>query len=650
MKKQKLSGPTLTRAAIAEAVVNDAQTRRIRLSFASEEAKVLRASMFDEPWIEQLGLGPGEVDLSKLNSGTSPLLWGHDQHSRENNIGVVEKAWVENGKAYADVRLSMRDDVAGIMQDVNDGIISNVSVGYQIYERTITQKNDGSPDEYRVTGWLPLEISLVSIPADSSVGVGRSAEAPTMFSVTDLPTNHEVRKMENEVITPETPVAANPQQDVNTNQPVDNTRALNAGIAAERKRVSEITELCARSNMDAEFARELISGGVAVDAARAKVLDKLVSKDTTFPHVQGGADEAQKAVRGMEDWLLYRSNEAGENKKPINISGNEYRGSSLTEIAKRCLEMRGVNTRGLTSMEIATRAITHSTSDFPIALQNVMNKTLLNSYASVPDTWRSFCRVGDLSDFRPHYRYRMGSFGDLDTVTENGEFKYGTLRDAERESITAATKGKLLNISRQMIVNDDMGSFMDLTRIMGRGAGRTLEKDVYALIAANPTMGDGVVLFHATHANIATTAAAPTVASFDAARVQMAQQQDVGANDYIDLRPAVWLGPVSLGGSVRVVNEAQYDVDVSNKFQVPNKSRGLVSAVIDTPRLSGTAWYMFCNPADEPVLEVGFLNGQQSPYTEMKVGFEVDGITWKVRLDYGVAAVGWRGVIKNAGA
>jgi hypothetical protein len=311
----------------------------------------------------------------------------------------------------------------------------------------------------------------------------------------------------------------------------------------------------------------------------------------------------------------------------------------------------------MTNSEAATyamRAGGHlSTSTFPILLQNVMNKTLNAAYMNVPDVWREFCAVGSLNDFRPHYRYRAGTFGNLSTVTENNEFTHGTLSDGERESITAGTKGKLLTITRQMIVNDDMGVFANLVTAMGRGAARTVEADVFALLAANPTMNDTGALFNSTavttaggHANI-TGYGAPAVAIFDTVRQAMATQRDVSLNDYISVRPSVWLGPVALGGVARVTNESQYDIDQNSKTSYyPNKSRGLFDKIVDTPRLTGSVWYAFANPGEEPVIEVGFLNGQQSPYTEMQDGFEVDGVTWKVRLDYGVAAVGWRGAHK----
>jgi hypothetical protein len=310
------------------------------------------------------------------------------------------------------------------------------------------------------------------------------------------------------------------------------------------------------------------------------------------------------------------------------LNGNPFRGMSMLDMARDSLERAGVRTRGLLAREIAQRAISHSTSDFPIIFQNVMHKTLVAAYTAVPDVWRTFCRVGTLSDFRPHYRYRPGSFGNLSTVAENGTYTYGTLPDAERESITGATKGKLLNLSRQMIINDDLGTFTDAARAMGRGAARTVEADVFTLLAANPTMGDTGALFNATvestaggHANLNASGAAPTVAGFDAVRQAMGAHLDVGGNDYVAARPAVWVGPLAHEGQANVVNESQYDIDQSNKTSYyPNKSRGMLRQIVGTPRLTGNIWYVFADPNEEPVIEVAFLDGEQAtrPFTPNK--------------------------------
>jgi len=125
---------------------------------------------------------------------------------------------------------------------------------------------------------------------------------------------------------------------------------------------------------------------------------------------------------------------------------------------------------------------------------------------------------------------------------------------------------------------------------------------------------------------------------------------DGSKNDYPALRPAVWLGPLALGGPARSINDAQYDPDTANKLQRPNFVNGLYRDIVDTPRLSGTRRYSFTDATEAPVLEVAFLDGAQEPYLEVKDGFDVDGAQYKVRLDYGVAAVDYRGAVTNAGA
>lgn len=642
--KQRLNGPPLTRAAMADASVIDETSRSLRLSFSSEIA-YLRASFFDEPWIEILGHDDGECDLSRINSGSAPLLWGHDAGDRENNVGVIERAWIENGKGYADVRFSARQDVADLFNDVRDGIVTNVSVGYQIRERTLVKQNNEGPDEYRVTSWLPMEISLVSVPADDSVGVGRSDARK--FTCTNIKDTEMTEQVQNQPAAPapelrQVETASAPDLAVVAREMAENA------VRSERARIAEISALARQHNLGDEFVREQTVSGVSVADAHKAALAVIATRGPEIlPNITAGADQVDKTRAAAEVWLLHRG---GEKVEQSALNGNDFRGMTLLDMARHAIG----SPRGLNSNEIAQRATSHSTSDFPIILQNVMHKSLQTAYMNTPDVWREFCAVGSLSDFRPHYRYRMGSFGNLATVAENGAFTYGTISDAQRESITGATKGKLLNVSRQMIINDDLGGFLNIVRAMGRGAARTVEVDVFALLASNPTMGDGGALFNATavttaggHANLNASGAAPTVAGFEAARAAMAVQLDVGSNDYISVKPSIWLGPVALRGQAAVTNDSQYDLDVSSKTSFyPNKSRGLFDKVIDTPRLTGNIWYAFANPSDEPVIEVGFLNGQQSPYTEMQQGFEVDGVTWKVRLDYGVAAVGYRGAHK----
>ena len=130
----------------------------------------------------------------------------------------------------------------------------------------------------------------------------------------------------------------------------------------------------------------------------------------------------------------------------------------------------------------------------------------------------------------------------------------------------------------------------------------------------------------------------------------MAAQMDVSGNDFLALTPAVWLGPTGIEGAAKVVNNSTYDPDANNKLQRANIAAGLVQTIVGTPRLSGTPWFMFADPAQAPVLEVAFLDGIDTPYLELENGFTVDGARWKVRLDFAVGGLDFRGAVRSTGA
>jgi hypothetical protein len=302
---------------------------------------------------------------------------------------------------------------------------------------------------------------------------------------------------------------------------------------------------------------------------------------------------------------------------------------------------------------VLAASVPQTTSDFSLLLENTLHKILVGGYNTANFTWNRFCATGTLSDYRPHNRYHLSSFNDLLPVNEAGEYANGVLGDGAKETITGKRKGRILEITPEVLINDDLGAFTRIAAALGQAAGRTIEKDVYALLAMNngfgPTMNDGKPLFDAAHNNIAATGSAPTVPVFDQVRQQMAQQMDVGGNDFLDITPAVWLGPLALGGAARTINEALYDTTVQNKFQVPNIVRGLFRDAVDTPRLSGSAWYAFADAGVEPVLEVAFLDGVSTPTLQQETNFRTDGLAWKVVHRYGVGGIGWRGAILNPG-
>lgn len=154
----------------------DPETREVEFSFSSE-------APYERWWgIEILGHAPGECDMSWIASGRAPFLSDHDM---DDQIGIVVRAW-RDAKAKANravARFGRGADAEEEMQDAADGVRINISVGYEIRELELVKK-DGDVATYRVTDWLPLECSLVSIPADMTVGIGRSVNVETTAPAT----------------------------------------------------------------------------------------------------------------------------------------------------------------------------------------------------------------------------------------------------------------------------------------------------------------------------------------------------------------------------------------------------------------------------------------------------------------------------------
>jgi hypothetical protein len=312
--------------------------------------------------------------------------------------------------------------------------------------------------------------------------------------------------------------------------------------AAEKDRQTEIRKIVAQVRLPASVADEAIQGDKTVDQVREIVIAELAKQSEATevrnanPSVTAGKDAGEKFREGASAWIIQRAGVAETVQKHQGgklLDAGEFRGMSLREIARESLERANVKTRGLDVMKMVGMALTHragyqTASDFSVLLENTLHKILLASYGVTPDTWSRFCAKGQVSDFRAHNRYRQGTFGSLDALTEHGEFKNKVIPDGEKASITAGTKGNIIALSRQAIVNDDMGAFSNLAMRFGRAAKLSVEVDVYALLALNsglgPTVGSAP-LFDASHANIG-TGAALSAASVDADRVVMSLQKD----------------------------------------------------------------------------------------------------------------------------
>lgn len=254
---------------------------------ASSEIRYLRQSFWDEPWIEVLGHDPGECDLSRFESGAGVVMANHDRTTAIGNtplasIGVIENATMASGRMEADLILSRREALSDLRQDIADDLVRNVSVGYNIDERILVrQGKNGEPDEYRVTKWMPFEISLVDIPADATVGVGRELDAPdqknpqSRYRVIDLTApSAGAQPLQGERSMNANQAPAAEQQTAPRIEVTDNAAQSAALIAAERDRARDIRATGRQLGMEA-LAEKAVDDGTSIDAFRALAIGAL---------------------------------------------------------------------------------------------------------------------------------------------------------------------------------------------------------------------------------------------------------------------------------------------------------------------------------------------------------------------------------------
>ena len=633
----------------------------------STGSRVRRQPLFGEPFDEELSMDPASVRLERLNAG-GPVLKVHDTRSLDSVIGSVipGSARVDNGRGIARVRFSDREDVAPIWSDISGGHIRAVSIGYQVHRYDVTRSANG-PEVWRAVDWTPFEISAVPVGADPAAGFRSIDPLIPCLVKRDEPridNSQPLRTAMEEIMPVATPPVSPPpmqpkpetaERTIEPNiaeRPVEDTQTLVARAQIiERERVGTIYDLASRLGLERTFAEDMVQRGVSLEEARRVILDKVAetSEQTrTFPHVSiplGGRDEQTTRRDAVTNALLHRYSPT---LFSLSEPAREYRGMTLLELGREFLSTSGVNVRGMSRDEIATRSL-HSTSDFPEILAAVTNKTLRQAYDTYPQTFRPFCRQVQASDFRDITRVQMGEAPQLQKVNEAGEFKRGSIGEA-KERYKVETYGRVVGITRQTLINDDLDAFTRLPAMYGTAIA-TLESDiVWAIVTNNAAMGDGVALFHATHKNLASAGTALTTASIGDGRAAMAKQFGLDKKTVLNIRPSFLIVPVSMELSAEQLI-AQNLVPAKAADVVPQSIRSL--AVIAEPRLdtvSTSGWYLAASPNQIDTIEYAYLEGQQGAYIETRNGFDVDGVEIKCRLDFGAKAIDWRGLYKNAGA
>ncbi|WP_271300644.1 prohead protease/major capsid protein fusion protein [Sphingomonas sp. CV7422] len=620
---------------------------------------------------EELEISAEAIDLARVAGGVCPLLDTHNQYEVGAQIGRVTTVRVEGSQLIGTLQFDQTATGQEIEARVSRGELRAISIGYRVTRWQITATDDNDNETWRAVAWELLEASLVPVPADPNAVV-RSAPGTTTAHGSqeeedmhrNLPGGGVAHPNANRgaaapaqpaadttvVVEPNGATRTEPNQ-TTTPAPVTEQRA--AGVSASR-----ILDLCGRSaSLGSEFAAELIRANEATPLSEADLLgrvnERLISDRPTIDARAGASGTETEGYRqAVEDAVMLRANpdtqlpdEPGRTRAQRMEAAREFRGLTMMELARDYLGRTGINTRGMGRLDIAGAALgmrygALTTSDFANALGAVTSRRVRAAFVAAPQTFRPIVSIGTLPDFKPAQIIGLGDAPALLNVPENGEFKRGAITDTGM-TYRLYTYGRIIAITRQAIVNDDQNLFGRLPTMFGRKAA-DLESDlVWGILLSNPAMSDGIPLFHASHGNLAATGGDINVVNVGKGRQAMRQQK---SNEG---------GFLNIGATYLIVGPAQETAAdqfvaaiTANTNSAVNPFAGRLQVIVE-PRITDNSWMLSADPNAFDTIELDHLLGQEELFTDTRVGFDVDGVENKARLDVGAAALDYRGFYKS---
>lgn len=664
----------------------DLEKRTIEVVFTTGQGGKRYDWYNDVEYIEELDVTPESVRTERLDKGLS-VIDNHDTYRGIDGVfGITEEYRFENGQLIGTVRFASDEESDKKFQKAADGILRHVSLGYKVHKYLKSRGETDKLDTYRAIDWEPTELSFTPVSFETENGT-RSAERQneTTYEVeieeikmtqaqlarllllqglqsrstdedSEMATLVALKtRTAAEVATPATIVRADPPP-VPAVAPVV-TVDTGAIRTEERGALVSFLDVAKKAGVQIEDATRAYTDGKSIDEYRTMIInnmgtasaDNVVNTPTLTEDER--SDQRANSRTDVENSLILRCSGSARNDVEMTDGIRDYRGLSLIETARQFMEDSGTPMRGLSPTKIAQRAF-NSTSDFPLILENVMNKNLLGAYAETPQTFLGLGTKTELSDFREKHMYRLGEAADLLPLGEGGEYKSSTMAET-KESYRLHTYARKIAFTRQMLINDSLDALDKVPMMFGR-SGSKLESDiVWGLLlnwdfinnkAANIKMADGKALFHADHKNLLTGAGSVLSKDGLSALRKNGRKQTTMDGDTLNMVYNTLVMPSDLETTAEEILFNNYIANVSsetssfrNKFEVRIEER---LAVIAT--YGATAWYAFSNFIE--TFEYATLAGEPDMSTEIVNSTDADGMTVKVRKDFGAGLVDWRGM------
>jgi hypothetical protein len=603
----------------------------------------------------------------------------------------LESLFIPHGKSFTTSRGAVIDGPAVIhtrWQPHNASIcatgadeLSTVRRSYTDLERKVERMDEALLGQLTAMG-LPegmTDPNQVLSWVVGKMGPAASAESETVENMEEPPAPpKEEKKVENMDAVPA------PTAEEETKK-VENAIARALRVDATRRK--EIQSLCAVHKIERSFADQLCDDGVDLNTARTKVLERMATKpvgqSTDRVALTESADD--KLFAAARDGLIMRTFRAGGIRNTVTTPAaghQDFLNMKLSRMAELYTEKLGCDVRRMAPKDIALVAMGHpgamnryrvqrdayhTTGSFANLLLDAANKTLLAGYEEAPYTWSMWARdAGTTSDFKTLNRIRFSEMGTPEMVPEGKEYPDAGMSDA-RESYKINKYGNMFTITWETVVNDDLDAISRIPAMQGAACRRLQNQAIYGVLTANAAMADTGLLFNATaqataggHANYATGAGAPSVATLNTAYISMMTKKGLRSDVILNIQPAFLIVPAAISATALQLIGSIADPSVggsaagnSNTKNIygPNGDRPL--KVIVEPLLdanSSTAWYLAANNSQVDTVEITFLEGEQSPVLESEWDFDKDVYKNKVRQTFGVAAIDYRGLYKHNGA
>lgn len=577
----------------------NAEARTVDIILATDTP--VRVRTYEGVYDEILTISPDAIDTSRMDS--LALLDNHDRYSgMASRLGSVVPGSLrfEQGKAIVTAKISRNAGGAALFSDLEDGHTLPASVSFRPIEQKRTEAPAGGTAQVRVLRWMPMELSITAVPADPKASTRSDPEHVAEPTLT-------------------------------TKEPIRMT------IATRNAQIRDIAET---AGLDRSWSDEMIDSEVELEVARAAAFEAMKARGATAatvraPHNATTMDNPDARRRAVSEAVHARCNPGAELSEPAR----QFVGLTALEIARDSLRHAGENVIGLSPSRIVERAL--STSDFPVIMGDAIGRTLREAYSAAPSGLKKVARQTTATDFKAKHRIQLSEAPRLELVGEGGEFKHGSLAES-KESYKLATYGKIVSLTRQAIVNDDLGAFNDLARRMGQAAAATEAQLLIDLLVqaagVGPTMSDGVALFHtATHKNYAASGAALSLDALGAARLAMRKQTGL-SGEHISIEPRYLVVPADLETKA---DQLMTQI-MATKADDVNVLAGKFSVVVDPRLTDATRWYVVADTASCDGLEYAYIAGEEGVNIETKAGFEVDGVSIRARTDFGAGFVDHR--------